>query len=149
MAKEDKKVTEVNVSNIEEVIKNGAVVTEQMAKEAAEVIAKKRKEELTERLITGMKKSDFTRKKIYLSMKQTNKISEVKLNYLKKFTVLDEDLKSGKISIDEYESKILEERNTANELIRKVDRWYDEQNEALEKQYPEARFNWNYGKYII
>ena len=54
MAKEEVKVadiTKVSAENIEEVINNGSTVTEDVAKAAAEKIAKQRKEELTERHI--------------------------------------------------------------------------------------------------
>lgn len=150
MAKEGKKETvEITVGNIEEVIKSGATVTEEMAKEAAEKIAKQRKEELTERLISGMQKSDYTRKRIYLAMKKTDKEKDIRTNYLKKFSEIDDDLKNGKISIDEWEKKVQEEKNTATKLLRELDNDIDEQRKALDNQYRDARWSWNYGNFII
>lgn len=150
MAKEEvKNATELSVENIEEKLKAGAIVTEEIAKAAAEEIAKKRKEELTDRLIKGMKKSDYTRKKILISMKHTKKVSNIKLEYLKKFSAIDDDLKAGKISIDEYDKKIKEEYATANKLVRETDLWRDEQNKILDNQYPEARFSWNYDNLVL
>lgn len=150
MAKEEKKETvEITVGNIEEVIKSGATVTEEMAKEAAEKIAKQRKEELTERLISGMQKSDYTRKRIYLAMKKTDKEKDIRTNYLKKFSEIDDDLKNGKISIDEWEKKVQEEKNTATKLLRELDNSIDEQRKALDNQYRDARWSWNYDNFVI
>ena len=75
MAKEEVKVadiTKVSAENIEEVINNGSTVTEDVAKAAAEKIAKQRKEELTERHIDVTLKSEYTRLATYLSMKKTD-----------------------------------------------------------------------------
>ena len=79
MAKEEKKVQNeqnVNVDNIEETIRNGAVITEDVAKAAAEKIAKQRQEELTEKLIDVTIRTEYTRKRVLLSMKKTKKESE-------------------------------------------------------------------------
>lgn len=150
MAKEEKKETvEITVGNIEEVIKSGATVTEEMAKEAAEKIAKQRKEELTERLISGMQKSDYTRKRIYLAMKKTDREKDIRTNYLKKFSEIDDNLKNGKISIDEWEKKVQEEKNTAIKLLRELDNDIDEQRKALDNQYRDTRWSWNYGNLVI
>ena len=76
MAKEEKKVQNeqgINVDNIEETIRNGAVITEDVAKAAAEKIAKQRQEELTEKLIDVTIRTEYTRKRVLLSMKKTKK----------------------------------------------------------------------------
>lgn len=145
MAEKEK---ELSMENVEEVIKSGAVVTEEIAKEAAQKIADKRKEELTERLIGCMKRSDYSRKKIFLSMKKTDKLSKIKLNYLKKFSALDEDLKAGKVSVDEYDNKCKELKKEAIKLISENDHWFDEQSNALDHQYPES-YGWRYQENVI
>ena len=106
MAKEEEvkvaDITKVSAENIEEVINNGSTVTEDVAKAAAEKIAKQRKEELTERHIDVTLKSEYTRLATYLSMKKTDKEKEVKLNYLKKFSEKDDKLRNGGITIEDY-----------------------------------------------
>ena len=153
MAKEEKKVQNeqnINVDNIEETIRNGAVITEDVAKAAAEKIAKQRQEELTEKLIDVTIRTEYTRKRVLLSMKKTKKESEIKLNYLKKFSELHDKLKSGdkSLSIDEFEKKINEERQTAGKLLRENETWYDEQLNALSKQYPTC-WSWRMNSMLI
>lgn len=152
MSKEEKKVqnAELTVDNIEESIRNGAVVTEDIAKAAAEKIAKQRQEELTEKLIDTTIRTEYARKRILLSMKKTKKESEIKLNYLKKFSELHDKLKSGdkSLSIDEFEKKINEERQTAGKLLRENETWYDEQLNALSKQYPTC-WSWRMNSMLI
>ena len=104
MAEKDKKVDVLNINeeNIEEVINNGAEVTKEIAEASAKKIAEKRKEEMTDRLVTATLKSEYTRKSSYLSMKKTKKEMEIKKNYLKKFSEKDEKLRYGGISLEDY-----------------------------------------------
>lgn len=145
MAKEKEEKKELSMDNIEEVINNGSTVTAEAAEAAAKQIAEQRKEKLTQRLIDVTLKSEYNRKAIYLSMKKTKKESEIKLNYLKKFSEKDEELRSGKISIEDYEKDCKTLKSDANKLLREVDNWYDEQREKLFNQYPSSRFNYAYG----
>lgn len=149
MAEDKKKVTEVTTENIEEIINNGSVVTKEVAEEAAKKIAEKRKEQLTERLIEATQKSEYTRKSIYLSMKKTDKESNIKLNYLKKFSEQDDKLRNGGISLEDYEKECSKLKKEANDLIREVSRWYDDQRDKLYNQYPESRYGWGYNNYML
>lgn len=147
---EEKKVVETTVDNIEEVIKNGAVVTEDIAKAAAEKIAKKREEELTAKLIDATIQAEYTQKRMLLSMKKTKKEAEIKLNYLKKLTELNNKLKSGdkSLSIDEYNKQTEEEAATARKLIRENEQAYEEHRSSLENQYP-GSWSWRMNRLII
>lgn len=147
---EEKKVVETTVDNIEEVIKNGAVVTEDIAKAAAEKIAKKREEELTAKLIDATIQAEYTQKRMLLSMKKTKKEAEIKLNYLKKLTELNNKLKSGdkSLSIDEYNKQTEEEAATARKLIRENEQTYEEHRSSLENQYP-GSWSWRMNRLII
>lgn len=149
MAEKEKKNVEISTENIEEIINNGAVVTKEIAEEAAKKIAEKRKEKLTERLVIETQKSEYTRKAIYLSMKKTDKESTIKLNYLKKFSEQDDKLRNGGTSLEDYEKDCLKLKKEANDLIREVSRWYEDQTEKLFNQYPDARYGWNYGSYML
>lgn len=150
--KEEKQVksTELTVDNIEECIRDGAVVNADIAKAAAEKIAKQRNEELTEKLIDTTIRIEYTRKRMLLTVKKSKKLTECKLNYLKKITDLHEKLKTGdkSISVDEFDKKIEEEIQTANKLIREIENWYDEQLTALNNQYPNC-WSWNMKRAIL
>ena len=152
MTKEEAKVadiTKVSAENIEEVINNGSTVTEDIAKAAAEKIAKQRKEELTERHIDVTLKSEYTRLATYLSMKKTDKEKEVKLNYLKKFSEKDDKLRNGGITIEDYLKDCKELYKEANNLLREVDKWYQEQQNKLLNQYPKARYDWRWDGQLL
>lgn len=151
MAKEKEvKVEGLTVDNVEDAIKNGAVITEEVAKAAAEKIAKQRQEELTEKLVNITMKSEYTHKRILISAKKTRKEGEIKMNYLKKYTELHDKLKSGdkSMSIDEFEKKIREEKNQATKLLREVETWYQEQRDALDNQYPQC-WSWRFNENLI
>lgn len=151
MTKDEKKVEvlSINEENIEEVINNSAEVTKETAEAAAKKIAEKRKEEMTERLVTATLKSEYTRKSSYLSMKKTKKEMEIKKNYLKKFSEKDDKLRNGGISIEDYEKECRQIYKDANDLIREVGKWYDDQLNKLMNQYPEARYSWRYGSFEL
>lgn len=152
MAKEETKavdVTKLSLENIEESINNGSTVTEEVAKEAAQKIADQRKEKLTERLITETLKSEYTRKSIYLSMKKTDKEKETKLNYLKKFSEKDDKLRNGGITIEDYAKECAALKKECNKLLSEISTWYEEKQEALYNQYPEARYSWRYESYLV
>lgn len=148
---EEKKVVETTVDNIEEVIKNGTVVTENIAKAAAEKIAKKREEDLTAKLIDATIKAEYTQKSMLLSMKKTKKEAEIKLNYLKKLTALNDKLRSGdkSLSLDEYEKQIKEEVATARKLIRENEQIFEEHRSNLDNQYPGTSWSWRMTGLII
>ena len=147
---EEKKAVETTVDNIEEVIKNGAVVTEDIAKAAAEKIAKRREEELTEKLVDATIQADYTQKRMLLSAKKTKKEGEIKMNYLKKITELNEKLKSGdkSLSIDEYNKKTEEEATTARKLIRENEQAFEEHRSNLDNQYP-GSWSWRMSRLIV
>lgn len=148
---EEKKVVETTVDNIEEVIKNGTVVTENIAKAAAEKIAKKREEDLTAKLIDATIKAEYTQKSMLLSMKKTKKEAEIKLNYLKKLTALNDKLRSGdkSLSLDEYEKQIKEEVATARKLIRENEQIFEDHRSNLDNQYPGTSWSWRMTSLII
>lgn len=145
--KETKKV-DVTMDNIEEVINNGRVITEDIAKAAAEELAKQRNEKLTNETIEIYKQSEYTKLRTFLSAKKSKKVSDVKMNYLKKMTELHTDLGSGKVSLDDFRKKLAEEQNTANKLLRDIETWYSEKIDALDNQFPNC-WSWSLRRYVI
>lgn len=152
MAKEEVKVADIlSTENIEDVIKNGAVVTAEIAEAAAKKVAEAKKEQLTKELISIVNKADYTHKRMVLSMKKTKKEANIKVEYLKKYTALVEDLKSGNatLSTTEFQKQATEAKNIAVKALRENDKWYEETCDALDNQYPEARYNWRYDDAIV
>ena len=145
--KEEKKV-EVTIDNIEEVINNGRVINEDIAKAAAEELAKQRNEKLTNETIEIYKQAEYTKLRTFLSAKKSKKVSDIKMNYLKKMTELHKELGSGKVSLDDFRKKLAEEYNTANKLIREVEVWASEKIDALDNQFPGC-WSWNLRRYLL
>lgn len=142
MAKEtNPALVEVTVENVEDLIKDGATVTPEIAKEAGERIAKRRKENLTEQLIEITTEADYVHKHACLSMSKTKKDAKYKTEYLKKYTELHDKLTNGGITIDEFKKQAREEKNTCSKLIRENDKAFQEKLQTLNEQYPGS---WNY-----
>lgn len=102
-----------------------------------------------ERHIDVTLKSEYTRLATYLSMKKTDKEKEVKLNYLKKFSEKDDKLRNGGITIEDYLKDCKELYKEANNLLREVDKWYQEQQNKLLNQYPKARYDWRWDGQLL
>lgn len=151
MAKEETKKQELSTENIEEIIKNGAVITPEIAEAAAKKVADLRQEKLTQELISIVNKADYTHKRMVLSMKKTKKESNTKIEYLKKYTELVEKLKSGDKSLStvEFQKQAKEARDLCAKTLRENDKWYEETCDALDEQYPEARYSWRYDDMIV
>lgn len=137
MAKEET-IKEVTLENVEESIREGRVVTPEIAKEAAERVAKRRKEELTEELIAIATRGEYMQKHAYLTMKKTDKDAKAKREYLKKFTDIYKKLCEGGISVEEFKKQSSEEKKTCSKNIRENDNWFSEQLDALNKLYPDS-----------
>ena len=137
MAKEET-IKEVTLENVEESIREGRTVTPEIAKEAAERIAKKRKEDLTEELISITTRGEYLQKHAYLSMKKTDKDAKAKREYLKKYTDLYKKLCDGGISVEEFKKQSQEEKKTCSKIIRENDNWFSEQLRALNELYPNS-----------
>ncbi len=151
MATKEQAKVDLTTENIEDIIKNGAVITSEIAEAAAKKVAEARNEQLTKELIAIVNKADYTHKRMVLSMKKTKKESNIKIEYLKKYTDLVTKLKSGDASMStaEFQKQAKEARDTATKALRENDKWYDETCDALDSQYPEARYTWRYDEMII
>lgn len=148
MAKETLNNVETTVENVEEQIREGRVVTAEMAKEAGERIAKQRKEALTQELQDCIVKSDYTKRSILLSMRKTKADGESKLKYLKAYTEAHAELTEGKLSVEEFEEKIKAAKKTCNEKLRENEANLAKNKEALEKIFPNA-WQWRFNSDII
>lgn len=146
MAKETLNNVETTVENVEEQIREGRIVTPEMAKEAGERIAKQRKEALTQELQDCIVKADYTKRRILLSMKKSKKDGERKIAYLKAYTEAFEKLNEGKISVEEFEKEVKEARDTCAKKLRENEVALNESENALLKVFPDSwqyRFNNN------
>ena len=80
---------EVNGENIQDVIANSSKVTEDIATKAAEKIAERRKEKLTNELVAIVQKCEFTVSSAVLQVRRSNRTNQRIKTYLKDSIILN------------------------------------------------------------
>ena len=124
------------MGDIKEEVRNGRVVTKEIAEAAAKKVADDRQEKLTEEMVKSITNSEYKRKKQLLKLQKNRENEKISKEKLTKVTALDEELKAGSHTPESYrkanEAIEKEERNS----LRKVDEEYYELENQLESQYP-------------
>lgn len=139
--------------SIEDFVKKNDTPSEEIAKNAAEEIAKKRKEKLTQETVSCMEEAEWERQAILLDVKRSRKVSEVQKDYLKLFsndegTGIYNKLLNGDLSVDEYRKQRRKLYQEQKEKIANVDKLYNELDSTLDKKYDRSyayRSNRRYG----
>lgn len=155
MAAKEKETKEVKTSifndanedNIQEVIKNASIVTEDIVTAAAEDIAKRRKEKLTEELKNIVQKCDYTIKSSVLAVRRSNRINQRNKKYLKDLSALAEDIKSGKKPTTAWDKEAKELKKQLDKDLIEIGKDIDESQNDLDKIFPNS-WNWRYGEFI-
>jgi hypothetical protein len=154
MAKE-KETKEVKTSifsdateeNIQDVIKNASVVTEDIVTAAAEDIAKRRKEQLTAELKEIVQKCDYTVKSSVLAVRRSNRINQRNKQYLKDLSALAEDIKGGKKPTTAWDKESKELKKQLDKDLTEIGRSIDESQKELDNIFPSS-WTWRYGDLI-
>lgn len=154
MAKE-KETKEVKTSifsdateeNIQDVIKNASVVTEDIVTAAAEDIAKRRKEQLTNELKEIVQKCDYTVKSSVLAVRRSNRINQRNKQYLKDLSALAEDIKGGKKPTTAWDKESKELKKQLDKDLTEIGRSIDESQKELDNIFPSS-WSWRYGDLI-
>lgn len=139
--------SDANEDNIQEVIKNASIVTEDIVTAAAEDIAKRRKEKLTEELKNIVQKCDYTIKSSVLAVRRSNRINQRNKKYLKDLSTLAEDIKSGKKPTTAWDKEAKELKKQLDKDLIEIGRDIDESQRELDNIFPTS-WNWRYGEFI-
>lgn len=139
--------SDANEENIQEVIKNASIVTEDIVTAAAEDIAKRRKEKLTEELKNIVQKCDYTIKSSVLAVRRSNRINQRNKKYLKDLSALAEDIKSGKKPTTAWDKEAKELKKQLDKDLIEIGKDIDESQNDLDKIFPNS-WNWRYSEFI-
>lgn len=155
MATKEKETKEVKTSifndateeNIQDVIKNASVVTEDIVTAAAEDIAKRRKEQLTNELKEIVQKCDYTVKSSVLAVRRSNRINQRNKQYLKDLSALAEDIKSGKKPTTAWDKESKELKRQLDKDLTEIGKSIDESQKELDNIFPNS-WSWRYADLI-
>ena len=124
------------MGDIKDEVRNGRVVTKEIAEAAAKKVADDRQEKLTEEMVKSITNSEYKRKKQLLKLQKNRDIEKISKEKLTKVTALDEELKAGSHTPESYRkaNEVIEKEE--RDSLRKVDEEYYELENQLESQYP-------------
>lgn len=124
------------MGDIKDEVRNGRVVTKEIAEAAAKKVADDRQEKLTEEMVKSITNSEYKRKKQLLKLQKNRDIEKVSKEKLTKVTALDEELKAGSHTPESYRKANEAIEKEERDSLRKVDEEYYELENQLESQYP-------------
>lgn len=138
---------DVNGENIQDVISNSTKITDEIATEAAEKIAKRRKEKLTNDLIEVVQKCEYTISSAVLQVRRSNRTNQRIKTYLKELAAIAEDVKSGKKPVSAWDKEARELKKQYDKDLIEIGRSIDESRRDLQELFPNS-WCWNYGELI-
>ena len=127
--------------DIKDEVRNGRIVTKEVAEAAAQKIADDRKEKLTEEMVRSITNSEYSRKRQLLNLQKARETEKVVKDKLVKLSSLDDDLKEGKHTPESYNKAAEVIEKDCREESRKIDSEYSELNDQLIQQYP-SLYRW-------
>lgn len=139
--------TDANEENIQDLIKNASIVTDEIVTAAAEDIAKRRKEKLTEELKQIVQKCDYTIKSSVLAVRRSNRYNQRNKKYLKDLSALAEDIKSGKKPTTAWDKEARELKRQLDKDLIEIGKDIDESQRDLDKIFPES-WTWRFDEFI-
>ena len=123
------------MGDIKEEVRNGRVVTKEIAEAAAKKVADDRQEKLTEEMVKSITNSEYKRKKQLLKLQKNRENEKISKDKLTKVTALDEELKAGSHTPESYRKANEAIEKEERDALRKVDEEYYELENQLESQY--------------
>ena len=124
------------MGDIKEEVRNGRVVTKEIAEAAAKKVADDRQEKLTDEMVKSITNSEYKRKKQLLKLQKNRENEKISKDKLTKVTALDEELKAGSHTPESYRKANEAIEKEERDALRKVDDEYYELENQLESQYP-------------
>ena len=124
------------MGDIKEEVRNGRVVTKEIAEAAAKKVADDRQEKLTEEMVKSITNSEYKRKKQLLKLQKNRENEKISKEKLTKVIALDEELKAGSHTPESYRKANEAIEKEERDALRKVDEEYYELENQLESQYP-------------
>ena len=138
---------DVDGENIQDVIANSSKVTEDIATKAAEKIAERRKEKLTNELISVVQKCEFTVSSAVLQVRRSNRTNQRIKSYLKDLSALAEDIKSGKKPVSAWDKEAREMKKQYDKDLIEIGKSIDESQRDLRELFPDS-WQWRFDELV-
>lgn len=147
MAEENKlNIFDVNneSDDIQESISNANKVTDDVVKKAAEKIAERRKEKLTNELIDVVQKCEYTEKSAALQLRRINRVNQRMKTYMKDLHNLAEEVKSGKKPVTAWNDEAPALKKQFDKDLIEIDKDIDKSQNELDEIFPKSwSYRWN------
>lgn len=147
MAEENKlNIFDVNneSDDIQESISNANKVTDDVVKKAAEKIAERRKEKLTNELIDVVQKCEYAEKSAALQLRRSNRVNQRMKTYMKDLHNLAEEVKSGKKPVTAWNDEAPALKKQFDKDLIEIDRGIDKSQNELDEIFPNSwSYRWN------
>jgi len=138
---------EVNGENIQDVIANSSKITEEIAEAAAQKIADKRKEKLTQDLIEVVQKCEYTVSSAVLQVRRSNRTNQRIKQYLKDLAALKEEIVSGKKAVSAWQDEALALKKQYDKDLIEIGNSIDKSLNDLQELFPNS-WSWRYSELI-
>ena len=147
MAEENKlNIFDVNneSDDIQESISNANKVTDDVVKKAAEKIAERRKEKLTNELIDVVQKCEYTEKSAASQLRRSNRVNQRMKTYMKDLHNLAEEVKSGKKPVTAWNDEAPALKKQFDKDLIEIDKDIDKSQNELDEIFPNSwSYRWN------
>lgn len=144
MAEENKlNIFDVNneSDDIQEYISKANKVTDEVVKKAAEKIAERRKEKLTNELINVVQECEYTEKSAALQLRRSNRVNQRMKTYMKDLHNLAEEVKSGKKPVTAWNDEAPALKKQFDKDLIEIDKDIDKSQNELNEIFPNS---WSY-----
>lgn len=138
---------DVDGDNIQDVITNSSKVTEDIATKAAEKIAERRKEKLTNELVAVVQKCEYTVSSAVLQVRRSNRTNQRIKTYLKDLSSLAEDIKSGKKPVSAWNKEARELKRQYDKDLIEIGKSIDESQKDLQELFPDS-WQWRFDELV-
>lgn len=147
MAEENKlNIFDVNneSDDIQESISNANKVTDDVVRKAAEKIAERRKEKLTNELIEVVQKCEYIEKSAALQLRRSNRVNQRMKTYMKDLHNLAEEVKSGKKPVTAWNDEAPALKKQFDKDLIEIDKDIDKSQGELDEIFPNSwSYRWN------
>lgn len=147
MAEENKlNIFDVNneSDDIQESISKANRVTDEVVKKAAEKIAERRKEKLTNELINVVQECEYTEKSAVLQLRRSNRVNQRMKTYMKDLHNLAEEVKSGKKPVTAWNDEAPALKKQFDKDLIEIDKDIDKSQNELNEIFPNSwSYRWN------
>ena len=130
--------------DIQESISKANKVTDDVVKKAAEKIAERRKEKLTNELIDVVQKCEYTEKSAALQLRRSNRVNQRMKTYMKDLHNLAEEVKSGKKPVTAWNDEAPALKKQFDKDLIEIDKDIDKSQNELDEIFPNSwSYRWN------